>query len=109
EAHLRSRRGYQGTELTGQALESAHHRARPEEDSPTHRRRAEGSGVERRDVRETGYRSGAHADDAELLACSAPGRLRWARPQHRVVPRVCRTDQLYRDHAGRVGDDEVLR
>jgi TfoX/Sxy family transcriptional regulator of competence genes len=46
-----ARRGYQGAELTGQALESAHHRARPQEDSPTHRRQAEASGVERRDVR----------------------------------------------------------
>jgi hypothetical protein len=51
EAHPRSRRRHSGAKLTGQALESAHHRARPQEDPPTHRRRAEASGVERRDVR----------------------------------------------------------
>ena len=49
--HPRLRRGYQGAELTGQALESAHHRARPQEDSPTHRRRAEAIDIVLRDVR----------------------------------------------------------
>src|ERR1039458_5950270 len=48
-------------------------------------------------------------DNADLRAGSAPRRLRWARPQHRVITRVCRTDQLYRDNTCRVGDDEVLR
>jgi len=109
EAHARSRRGYQGAELKGQALESADHGARPQEDSLIHRRRAKASGVERRDVRETCRRSGACADDAEIPARCDPRRLRRACPQHRVITRVCRTDQLYRDNACGVGNDEVLR